>query len=360
VVDNAQPATAAEAEPVSREDALQQAASAFKVNLGQEEEAPERARGPDGKFVSTREPEEGEEVEEIEATEEADEAGAGAESQGEEQDGSEDADEAQPRDPSLPKSWSPEKVALWETLDPDAQAYIRQRDAEQETAVNTKFMEAANLRKAHEAEISAANATIQNYGQAAELVLSLVQPQRPPRSMLDINSGDYDPDNYHFLERQYEDQTAFLNQHAAQLGQIRAQEQQQKFNAINTATRDKFIEAVPDVADQAKAPAVFQGLIDYAVSIGMPAEVFDTPTTAGEWLVLHKAKEYDRLQAAKAKVRSEPKPPPKPQPAVRPGVTTPRSAIEKANKGKAMDRLARSGSVQDGAAVLKHLMKGLS
>jgi hypothetical protein len=343
VVDNAQPATAAEAEPVSREDALQQAASAFKVNLGQEE-APERPRGPDGKFVSVREPEQGEEAEEIDETEEGEEA----------------AEEAQPTDPELPASWPAEHAETWKTLPPEAKAVIAEREGQRDAAVNAKFQEAANLRKAHEAEISAANATIQNYGQAAELVLSLVQPQRPPRSMLDINSGDYDPDNYHFLERQYEDQTAFLNQHAAQLGQIRAQEQQQKFNVINSATRAKFIEAVPDVADQAKAPAVFQGLIDYAVSIGMPAEVFDTPTTAGEWLVLHKAKEYDRLQAARAKVRTEPKPPPKPQPAVRPGVTTPRSAIEKQKRGQAMDRLARSGSVQDGAAVLKHLMKGLS
>ena len=58
-------------------------------------------------------------------------------------------------------------------------------------------------------------------------------------------------------------------------------------------------------------------------------------------------------------MKEAPKPEPKkPQPAVRPGVTTPRSAIEQANKSKAMERLSRSGSVQDGAAALKHLLKG--
>jgi hypothetical protein len=190
-------------------------------------------------------------------------------------------------------------------------------------------------------------------------VMSLALPSMPPRSMLDINSSDYDPDAYHYQKALHEDTKAYLDQHATQRQQIAAQEEMQRFNALNNATRDGFIQSVPDVADQAKAPAIFKDLMEYAVTLGAPAETFATPTTALEWHVLWKAREYDRLQKAKAKVQSEPKPEPrKPQPAVRPGVTTPRSAIEQKNRGQAMDRLRQEGTVEAGAAALKHLLKG--
>ena len=365
VEDTAQPIEAAETEPVSKRDALAAAANAFKVNLGQEE-APERPRGPDGKFVSTREPEEGEEgeeVEEIEATEEdepgAGEAEAGAESHDETEEGEEAADEAQPAEPDLPASWPAEQAEAWKSLPPETQAFIRQREGERERAVNAKFQEAANVLKANEAIVTEAQANRQNYLEWTDTVLSLVVPQEPPMSMLDRNSDDYDPDEYHFRKAQHDKTVTFLNHHASQRQQLAAQEEAKRFDAINNATRDKFIQAVPDVADQAKAPEVFRALIDYAVSQGAPPETFESPTTALEWHVLWKAREYDRLQAAKAKVRTEPKPEPrKAQPAVRPGVTTPRAAIEKASREKALGRLAREGSVQAGAAALKHLMKG--
>ena len=354
MADTAQPATAADPEAVpTREDGLQAAASAFKVELGQEEAPAEQPRKPNGQFASQAGDEE------IEATDEADEAEAGAESQDEGEEESEAGDEPQPEETDLPPSWPADKAELWEGLEPDAQAFIRQRDAQQNAAVNAKFMEAANLRQAHEAEIFEAQTNRQRYAEAVDQVLSLVVPQPPPRSMLDYNSSDYDPDAYHYRKAQYEDTVAFLEQHKAQRQTLAAQEQMQRFNAINGTTRDSFIQLVPDVADQAKAPAVFQSLMEYAVSEGAPPELFQTPTTALEWKVLWKAKEYDRLQAAKARVSKEPKPEPKKaQPAVRPGVTTPRSAIEKQKRGKALDRLAREGSVEAGAAVLKHLMKG--
>jgi hypothetical protein len=353
VDDTAQPATAAETEPVSKADALASAADAFKVSLGQ---APQRElppRADDGRFTS---PTAGEE---IEAADEGEQPEPAAESQEEGQEPEGAAEEAQPADVSLPTSWPAEQAELWQTLPPEARAVIAEREGQRDAAVNAKFQEAANLRKAHEAEINEAQSNRRAYAEAAELVLSIVQPQMPPRTMLDPNSGDYDPDAYHYQKATYEDTLAFLSHHRNQLGQVRAQEEGARFNAINSATRDAFIKDVPDVTDQAKAPAALQGLMEYAVQMGAPPETFQTPTTALEWHVLWKAREYDRLQAAKAKVTAEPKPEPrKAQPAVRPGVTTPKSAIENQQRGKAMDRLRREGTVDAGAQALKHLLKG--
>ena len=337
------PRGAAGTDAVSDPDPIAAAAQAFKLSLGQ---------------IEAAQPEPGEE-EEIEAEAEAEEAEAEAESREAGGEDREAAEEAQPDDLPLPKSWPSEHAETWKALPPEAQAIIAEREGQRDAAVNAKFQEAANLRKAHQAEIEAAQGNRQLYAEQAELVLSLVQPQQPPRSMLDPHSGDYDPNAYHYRKALCEDMQAFLNQHRTQLAEARAQEESARFNALNNATRESFLASVPDAADQAKAPAIIQALIDYAVSIGTPAETFQAPTTALEWHVLWKAREYDRLQEAKARVRSEPRPEPKKaRPAVRPSVTTPRSAIEHQQRGQAMDRLRQSGSVQDGAAALKQLLKG--
>jgi hypothetical protein len=354
MTDTPQPLAAGETDS-SQEDEIQAAADAFKVELGQAEPP---KRDPRGRFAAPDTGADDEIEAEAEEAEES-EAEADAESQDEDEEGDEAADEAQPDDADLPKTWPADKAELWQSLDPDAQAYIRQRDAEQEAAVNVKFMEAANLRKAHEAEISEANANRQRFAELADTVLNFVVPKPPPRSMLDRTSSDFDPDEYHHRKAAHDEAVAFLETQKSQLAEVRAQEDRQRLQAINATTLPLLRSSVPDIADPAKAPAIIQGLMDYAVSLGTPPEVFLTDTTAVEWHVLWKAREYDRLQAAKGRVRKDPKPEPrKPQPAVRPGVATQRSAVEATRRNKAMDRLAQSGSVEDGAAAIKLLMRG--
>ena len=355
MTETAQSLGTAESEVASETDPVAEAALAFKMALGQSK-APEPAADEAPKEEEEREipdprpspgqasPERDDEIEEGDEAGEADEEGEAR---------------PEPQPLSLPASWPDDKAELWADLPPEAQAFIAARDGQMNAALNARFQEAANLRKAHEAEIGEARSSRARYAEAVDQVLSLVVPQLPPRSMLDINSSDYDPDAYHYRKAVHEDTVAFLNSHAAQRREIAAQEQSQLFNAINGATRDAFIGAVPEVADQAKAPAVFQELMDYAVSLGTPADIFQTPTTALEWHVLWKAREFDRLQSAKARISGAGRPEPrKAQPPVRPGVTIPRSAIEQTRLRGAMDRLRKEGSVEAGAAALKHLMKG--
>lgn len=363
MVDTPQPATAGETGGLSRESDYRAAADVFKQSLGQATEPPEEdRRNARGQFTredgTNRLDDQSDEIEAAEEGEAQAEPEAVAESH-EEEGAEEAADEAQLAETGLPTSWPAEQAELWKSLPPEAQAFIAKRDGERDAAVNAKFQEAANLRKAHEAEISEAQANRERYAEAADLVLSLVVPQPPPRTMLDINSPDYDPDAYHYRKALHEDTIATLNQHARQRQEIAAQEERKRFDAIQNATRAGFLKSVPDAADQAKAPALFQGLMEYAVGLGTPAEAFQTPTTALEWHVLWKAREYDRLQEAKAKAAAQPKPEPrKAQPAVRPGVATPKSAIEHGQRKKAMDRLAAEGSIDAGAAAFKHLLKG--
>jgi hypothetical protein len=355
--DTAQPGRPA-ADGRGASDALALAAQAFKQAVGAAEGSgiPDQVRD-DGEGLDPglrRDDEDQDEGSEIPGSRPAPGQAAGDDDEAEQA-----GDEPQPDEVPLPASWPAEQAELWESLPPEARAFIALREGQRDAAVNAKFQEAANLRKAHEAEIEEAKLNRQRYAQAVDDVLGLVVPTMPPRTMLDRRSPDYDPDAYHYRKALHEDTVAFLNRHRTQRQQIAAQEDVARFNTLNDATRDGLIAAVPDIADHAKAPALFQELIDYAVSLGTPADTFESPTAAIEWHVLWKAREYDRLQSARARVKDAPRPEPrKAQPAVRPGVATRREAAEQQRRGAALERLRKEGSVDAGAAAFKHLLKG--
>lgn len=260
---------------------------------------------------------------------------------------------------AMPAGWPPDDEPLWSSLPREAQSKIAEHESERDRAVRQRFDQAAGLIVANQALIDDAQTQRRAYAEATEAVLGLVVPEPPPRSMLDKASADYDPDQYHYRKALHEETVAVLARHRAQLGQARAQEQFQRFRTINNATRDAFVASVPEAADPARATTVFRELIDYAGSLGAPAAAFESPTTALEWHVLWKAREYDRLQHARKRVADTPRPEPrKPQPPVRPGVSATRGAAETRQRGAALERLRREGTLDAGAAALKQLMKG--
>lgn len=354
MTDTPQPAAAGETEVLSKAESIDAAADAFKVSLGQ---APPRERDEGGRFVAKQD--------EIEAPEEAEEAESVAESH-ETEEAEEAAEEAQPEAVELPVSWPADKAEIWAELSPEAQSVIAEREGQRDRAVNDKFQTAANVLKANEAIVTEANTNRQRYAEAIDQVLGLIQPQWPSPTMLDTRSGDYDPDTYHLLRAQAEETQGYIAHLTSQRQNLAAQQQEEeqramalRFQQINDASRDAFLKNCPDCGDREKAPAAFKGLMDYAISQGAPEDIFQSPTTSMEWNVLWKAQQYDKLQAAKGRVEQAPKPEPRrAQPALRPGVTTPRSAVDKQKLSGAQERLRKSGSVEDGAAVLRQLLKG--
>jgi hypothetical protein len=346
MTDTAQPVTAAET--VVASDPIADAANAFKTFDRNAPETPERPRGPDGKFVSAQpEPE-------IEAEDEAPQAEAEAESHDEPEIDEEAAEEAQP-DVELPPSWPSDMAEDWQSLPATVREKIVAREAERETAVNAKFQEAANLRKANEAEINEAKTNRQRFAEAADFLLSVVQPQRPPTSMLDPSSSDYNPDAYHLANRKFEEQAGLLNAVAQQRAQLAQQEQaeaekakEQRVSEINSKHMPELSKLVPDFSDPAKADTAFHGLARYALEQGVPEDTELSAFTAVELKLLAKAQKYDEMMAAKAKV--QPKAPRPAAPVVKPGVTTPRATVEAQRRKQAFERLDKSGSIEDAAA----------
>lgn len=344
-------------------DAIADAANAFKASLGQIA-PPEKPRDDRGRFAAEQA-----EADEIDAEDDAP-AAADAEPEADDEadtdDSDEAADEAQPDDVDMPASWAKDDAETWAALPPEAKAKIAEREGQRDAAVNQKFQEAANLRRHNEAVIREAATNRDRFAELAEVTLSLIRPQEPPLTMLDVNSDDYDPDNFHLARARYEQQVAQFQglnaqlQHAAQARDAEQQrEEMALYQHINAATRDALVRDVPAIGDQAKAPQVIGELIEYAKTIGAPDAMFETPTTALEWHVLWKAQQFDKLQQAKGRVANTPAPEPrKAQPAVRPGVATTRSAAKHAQQANDLKRLNRTGSVEDGAAIWKHILKG--
>lgn len=350
MTDTAQPETAAETEVAS--DPFADASDAFKSFSA---DAPDRARGPDGKFVSTKEIEaEAEPTAEAESHDEADTDEA--------------AEEAQPEAADLPPSWPAELAEEWETLPAPVQQKIVAREAEREAAVNAKFQEAANVRKANEGIITEAQQSRQRFVEAADHVLSMVQPQRPPLSMLTPGSADYNPDHYHLLNAQADQTERLLSDvqqqrhHAiAQLTKEQEAVAFQELSEIEAKARPALLKDVPELTDPQKYGPTLNSIVYYAIENGIPQSVFADPeqakyVTSAQIHLAWKAQQYDQMMKAKAKV--QPKAAKPAAPVVRPGVTTSKSQVEAVQRKNVMERLKSEGSIQAGADAFKLFAKG--
>jgi hypothetical protein len=357
MTDTAQP-LAAETDPVAL------AAAAFRA---QREPAPAPARDDAGRFAAA-EAQEADEIEadQSEAVEADDEA---AEYDAETDTGDEAADEAQPDPVAMPASWSKEDAELWTALPPETQGKIAEREGQREAAVNAKFQETANARKAAEAQLAEANTNRDSYREAIDTVLSMVKPAKPDPRNFGLGTSDYQRDAYDYAVLQYEQQTEIVQSLTQQQQAIAAQQREeaekaerQAYEDIETRARPALIAAVPDITDPQKQAAAIGEIVAYAVSQGIPEHVFSDPEnakriTSAELLMAWKASQFDKQQEAKGRV--VPKAQPKPAtPPLRPGVTTPRAAVQQARVRKDMERLERTGSIEDGAAIFRHLRKG--
>lgn len=353
MTDTAQPSLAAE------NVALDNAADAFKAFVTPQ---PEKSRDEQGRFASPEtETEDEDDQPEVEAQAEPDEI-----EEDEQADDGEAAEEAQPDPVDMPSSWSKEDEELWSSLPAEAQAKIAEREAQRDQGLNTKLQEAANVRKDFESKLTEANANRDQFANAIDTVLSLVQPQQPTPYDFGYGTESYDRDAYDIARTQYEQHNAIITHLTQQRQEIAAQQAKEAEQAahayrseIEQAWFPKFIDEVPDLKDPSKASETVGSIVRYAVENGIPQDVFANPeaVTSAEMRIAWKAMQYDRIKAAEGRVKAT-NPPPKPaSPAVKPGGVTTRQTVQANRLGKAQSRLAREGSVEAGADVFKHFMR---
>lgn len=354
MTDTAQPMLAAE------NVALDNAADAFKAFLNPE---PAQPRDEVGRFASPQPAaDQGDDLTDDEAVIGADKEGVELD---DDQETDEAAEEAQLEAVDMPSSWGEGDAELWAQLSPEAQARIVEREAQRDAGLNQKLMEAANVRKALEAQAQEANANRDAYAQAIDQVVGMIQFPKPNPVDYGMGTEHYNRDGYDLAVYQWEQAQGQIQGLLQQRQQIAAQQEQEAQLARQAALQEiesvawpRLVETVPELSDPAKGREIIADIVKFAVSEGLPEDAFrNGNVNSHEMRLLWMAKEYQRIKAAEKRVKAG-NPPPKPAaPAVRPGGVTTRATVQASRLNKAQSRLAQEGSIEAGAAVFKQLIR---
>jgi hypothetical protein len=309
-------------------------------------------RAENGRFA-------GEQVSEAEDAPPFEDAKTEGEEEYDEEEGEAEApDEEQAEAVEMPKSWSKDDVELWHNLPPEAQARIAEREGQRDAAISSKFQEVAETRKAYEAKLAEANASRDKWAQDYDLLIADLSLPEPDPRQYGLGTGNYDREAYDIAVIQWKEGSKQLEGLKQQRETIRAQQQQEEMQnwterktAIDAEFVPKLVALMPELQDGAKAEAAMRDLVSWGVSQGLSPETFSPDNqpfiTAAELRLLALAKKAAEAEGTAQRV------PPKKQPAIRPGVSTPRSAQKTVAKQKAFSALQETGTLEAAAAAMR-------
>ncbi len=258
-----------------------------------------------------------------------------------------------------PRSWSKEARERWATLDPDTQNYLLERDREDSTAIRNAQNQAAEERKALEAQRLAAEQVQKQYESALPVLLQNMETQ-VAGEFTDIKSMDD-------VEKMARDDWPRFNlwqAHQMKINAIRQEldasvERQNKEKATEwqtyVAKEDAlFAESVPEIADPEKGPKLREQAVKYLKDIGYTDTELAEQWNSG-YLRNHKVQraivDAVKYREAQAQVKSTP---PKPVPPVtqRPGVAQGRNAERESLLKNLEQKLDKTGSWKAAAELL--------
>lgn len=282
----------------------------------------------------------------------------GDEEYDEEEPEAEGPEEDQPEAVEMPKSWSKDDAELWSNLPPEAQARIAEREGQRDAAITSKFQEVAETRKAYEAKLAEANASRDKWAQDYDLLLADLSVPKPDPRQYGAGTRNYDREAYDLAVIEWEETNSKLGSLRQQREAIRAQQQQEeqeswnvRKEAIEAEFRPKLLSTLPELTDPVKGGVVLQELVNWGIAQGLPPETFDPSNhayiTSAELRILALAKKAADAEGTARKV------PPRKQPAIRPGVSTPRSAQKAVQRQKAMDRLQSENTIDAAVAAMR-------
>ena len=216
-----------------------------------------------------------------------------------------------------------------------------------------KTMEAADARKTAEAESTAARTERQEYAQ--KLNVYAVQLQGALQEQSQINWQqllDSDPVEYLKQERIFNQRQAALQQAQQEQGRIYQQQQAEQAESVKTFLsnqQQELLAKLPEWKNADKQKADITAIKEYLVSMGFDAAELNNVVDHRNVLAYRKAMMYDaliaRASAATKKVATLP------AKVERPGT----AAVASDGRGDAMKRLAKSGSVDDAAALFSRM-----
>lgn len=218
-----------------------------------------------------------------------------------------------------------------------------------------KTMEAAEQRKAADAEATKAREERARYAQGLSQAQAMLQAQLHEQSQIDWQQL-LETDTVEYLKQQH-----LHNQRQARLQAVQREqhdlyakhqaEQAEQMKAFLRTQQEELLAKLPDWKDSAKATAEKSAIKEYLMSQGLEEAQIDNITDHRVVLLSRKAMLYDQMMskasAAAKKVSSLP------QKVEKPGGGEPNPTD---GRTSAMKRLAQSGSVRDAAAVFERLL----
>ena len=217
------------AQSLATADPIAEAAAAFKASFPEVVDVP---RDEAGRFAAK--------AQEIEPEAEAEAPDTSDDSAEHETEGDEAADEAQPEPAvAMPASWPKEDSEAWNALPPAAQAKIAEREGQRDAAVNQKFQEAANVRKAAQAAAQAAEANRLAYEAQLEEVIGLITPTAPDPAHYIDEHGQFNGNQYAWDKAQHDRALATASELRQQRDQLSAQRATEAQAALRAEWRQK-------------------------------------------------------------------------------------------------------------------------
>lgn len=223
--------------------------------------------------------------------------------------------------------------------------YLRQQD------YTRKTMEAAEVRKAAEAETQKARAEREQYAQNLNrLALTHEALLQQRDAVLTDDLLHNDPVEYLAKSREFERKATEYQQIQAELqrvNQLTQQEQEQARQAYRTEQQEKLLAKLPEWRDVEKARAEAPKIKEYLVGQEFDPGEIENINDHRMILMARKAMQYDALMTrAKETAQKVAKAPPKVEaPGRQPVAPTD-------GRTQGMQRLAKSGKIDDAAAVL--------
>lgn len=248
-----------------------------------------------------------------------------------------------------PVSWSNEHKEVFDALPPEAKEIIVERERERDKGLQAKTTEIAEERRQLQSQLREIAEERSMY--ADHFIQKIDNAIVPPDvSLMDESSPAYNPAKFHEDKMSYESliaQREIMQQTKAKYEHLAAEQARiEEIDLIKT-NHNTLSQHIPDWSDDNHRHALLKfggryGFKPNEIQSASPAEV----------ILLHKAMKYDELTAQTPDVRNRVKKAPKVQ---KPGA---KSRGNAANQSliAAKKKLKQTGSVEDAAAVLAHIL----
>lgn len=235
------------------------------------------------------------------------------------------------------------------TLDELKNGYQRQAD------YTRKTMEAAEQRKAAEAEINAAIQERKTYADNLQRMQIQLESAIQEQSNIDWQALiATDPQEYLKQQHLYQERQAQLQRNAIEQQQVNAKiqaEEQSRYQSYLQAQQEELLAKLPEWKNDEKSKAEKVALREYLLNQGFDQKQVDNVSDAKAVIMARKAMLYDKMmskaQAVAKKVSNLP------QKVEKPGVAESRNLDKRSN---AFQRLSKSGSIDDAAAMFASIL----